>query len=307
MKRLVLAFAVCLALNQLSAQTLTDGLLMPKKDFCTGISFTSDQWKDYWEGSLKRDNQNIGAITTNQLTWMGLYGITDKLNVIAMVPYVKTSASSGTLTGLDGIQDLTVGVKYNFFKREIGAGIFFSAFGVGAFATPLTNYTPDFLPLSIGLASTTLTGRLNVNIKFANGLYINESTGYVWRSNVSLDRPSYFTDGNIYYTNQVWMPNQIISIYSVGYHKNALQTEINLTQQNTLGGGDIRRQDMPFVSNRMNFLKLGVLGMYYLPKPKGLAVRAQVDYTLDGINVGQATTLTAGLFYTFHFAKKNNQ
>ncbi len=307
MKRLVLAFAALLALNQLSAQTLTDGLLMPKKDFCTGILFTTDQWKNYWEGSLKRDNQNIGTITTTQLTGMGAYGITDRLNVIAMVPYIKTSASGGTLTGLDGIQDLTIGLKYNFFKREISAGTFLSASGVGSFSTPLTNYTPDFLPLSIGLASTTLTGRLNINIKFANGLYINESTGYAWRSNVSLDRPSYFTDGNIYYTNQVWMPNQIISTYCVGYHKNAWQTEINLTQQNTLGGGDIRRQDMPFVSNRMNFLKLGIMGMYYLPKPQGLAVRAQVDYTLDGINVGQATTLTAGLFYTFHFAKKANQ
>jgi hypothetical protein len=288
---------------QLMSQTLTDWLMMPKKDFCTGVLYTSDQWKDYWEGSLKRDNQNIGTITTTHITWFGNYGLTDKINIIAMLPYVKTSASGGTLTGLEGIQDLTVGVKYNLVKKDMGSGNF-SAFGVGSFSTPLTNYTPDYLPLSIGMGSTTASGRLTANYILSSGWYANASAGYVWRNNVSLDRPSYFTDGNIYYTNQVWMPNQMAAIYSIGYYKNALQVEVNVATQNTLGGGDIRRQDMPFVSNRMNFLKVGAVVMYYLPKPKGLAVRAQFSYTASGINVGQATALTGGLFYTFHFAKK---
>jgi Putative MetA-pathway of phenol degradation len=307
MKRLILGLvAVLFLVRQLNAQTFTDGLMMPKKDFCTGILFTTDQWKDYWEGSLKRDNQNIGTISTSQIAWMGSYGLTDKINLIAVIPYIKTHASGGTLKGLDGIQDLTIGIKYNLLKKEIGSGTF-SAFGIGSFSTPLTNYTPDFLPLSIGMASTTISGRLSAYYRLNSGWYANASAGYVWRSNVLLDRPSYFTDGTIYYTNQVWMPNQITATYSIGYQKNALIAEVNTSTQNTLGGGDIRRQDMPFVSNRMNFLKLGIIAMYYLPKPKGLAVRAQLDYTLNGINVGQATTLTGGLFYTIHFAKKENQ
>lgn len=307
MKTTLLIFTLWLYTSaQLTAQTFTDGLMMPKKDFCTGILYSSDQWKDYWEGSMKRDNQNIGTISTTQITWMGAYGLTDKINIIAMLPYVKTTASGGTLTGLEGIQDITIGIKYNLFRKEFGGSVF-SAFGVGSFSTPLTNYVIDFLPLSIGLGSTTVSGRLTANYKLANGWYVNASTGYIWRSNVSLDRPSYFSDGTIYYTNQVWMPNQIMGIYSIGYHKNALQTEINISHQNTLGGGDIRKQDMPFVSNRMNFLKLGAVAMYYLPKPKNLAVRGQISYTLDGLNVGQSISLMGGLLYTFHFAKKDNQ
>lgn len=307
MKTTLLSLIMLLCASaQLAAQTFTDGLMMPKKDLCTGILYTHDQWKDYWEGSLKRDNQNIGTITTTHITWMGSYGLTDKINIIAMLPYVKTAASGGTLTGLEGFQDLTFGLKYNLIKKDIGSGNF-SAFGVGSFSTPLTNYTPDFLPLSIGMASTTASGRLTAYYKLNKGWYANASAGYVWRSNVSLDRPSYFTDGNIYYTNQVWMPNQITAIYSLGYQKYGLIAEINVTTQNTLWGGDIRKQDMPFVSNRMNFLKVGATVMYYLPKPKGLAVRAQFSYTASGINVGQSTTLTGGLLYTIHFAKKENQ
>jgi hypothetical protein len=50
--------------------------------------------------------------------WFGNYGITDKINVMAMVLYVQTEASQGTLAGMEGIQDLSVGVKYNFFKKD---------------------------------------------------------------------------------------------------------------------------------------------------------------------------------------------
>ena len=292
--------------SRVSGQTITDHLMMPKKDFCSGFLYTHEQWKDYWEGAEKRDNQNIGIITTSQIMWVGNYGLSDKINLIAMVPYVKTSASGGTLTGLEGIQDLTLAIKYALVEKEISSGTF-TAFGILSGSTPLTNYTPDYLPLSIGMASTTVSPRLTVSYKLSSGWYALASGAYVWRSNVSLDRPSYFTDGNIYFTNQVWMPNQFAGFYSFGYNKKALQVELNLTQQNTLGGGDIRKQDMPFVSNRMNAMRLGVLGMYYLPKPKNLALRAQVSYTLNGLNVGQSVAVMAGFLYTFHFGKKENQ
>ena len=74
------------------------------------------------------------------------------------------------------------------------------------------------------------------------------------------------------------MPNTFDFITMLGYNKNGLQAELFYSQQNTLGGGDIRRQDMPFVSNRMNYSKVGALIMYYLPKPKNLAVRAMAGY-----------------------------
>jgi hypothetical protein len=99
------------------------------------------------------------------------------------------------------------------------------------------------------------------------------------------------------------MPNVFDVFVSMGYLKGAFQAELNYLQQNTLGGGDIRRQDMPFVSNRMNFQKAGVLVMYYLSKPKNMAVRGSAMYTVAGRNAGQSTTFMAGLLYTFHFAK----
>jgi len=285
------------------AQTIQDGLMMPKGDLCTGFLFTHDRWTNYWEGTLKRDNGNIGTITTNSLTWLGNYGITDKINFIAMLPYVSTRASQGVLSGMQGLQDLTLAVKYNTLEKSLGRGTF-RGFVVGSYATPVSDYSFDFLPLSIGLGTQRVSGRVTLNYSWPNGWYVNGTTAYTWRSNVTLDRPSYYSDGQNFLTNEVWMPNVMDFSFMAGRIKNGLELILAYHQQNTLGGGDIRRQDMPFVSNRMNFSRVEATGMYYLPMIKNLAVRAQTGYTLAGRNVGQSFYVTAGVLYTFHFSKK---
>ena len=73
-----------------------------------------------------------------------------------------------------------------------------------------------------------------------------------------------------------------------------------LTAQRTLGGGDIRRQDMPFVSNRMNFTMAHAELMYFLPRVSGLRLDLGAAHTLSGRNVGQSTTIMTGLTYALH-------
>jgi len=302
---LLLAFAVLGGVSASYSQTLTDGLMMAPKTLCTGFMAQQDRWKNYWEGSLKRDNLNIGTFTMQSAMWYGVYGVNEKVNVMAMLPYVSNKVSGGTLHSMQGVQDLSVSGKYKFLQATAGPGTLRS-FVVGAFSMPVTNYTPDFLPLSIGMASTNLSGRLTFNYKMETGWYVNVSPAYTWRSNVTLDRPAYYTDGQMYNTSEVRMPNVFDYIIDAGYHKGPLQAELFFMQQSTLGGGDIRRQDMPFVSNKMNFSKVGALVMYYLNKPKNVGLRASANYTVAGRNVGQATSLMVGVLYTFHFEKQSN-
>jgi len=68
---------------------------------------------------------------------------------------------------------------------------------------------------------------------------------------------------------------------------------VSLSQQRTLGGATSAARTMPFVSNRMDFVKLDGLMMYR-------GIRLGVSRVVSGRNVGQATTLQSGLFYTFH-------
>src|SRR5271170_4358700 len=115
---------VCFALlfyNGVIAQTpiITDGTMMPRKNLANGLFYGNDSWKNYWEGTLKRDNQNIGTVTTQSVTYMGVYGLSEKVTLIALLPYVWTKASGGTLHGMQGVQDLTVAAKYKFLKNGL--------------------------------------------------------------------------------------------------------------------------------------------------------------------------------------------
>jgi hypothetical protein len=285
----------------LDAQTIEDHVMMPKKALCTGIAYTHDSWDEYWEGTLKRSNGNIGTLTTESVTLMADYGITDRLNVIAMVPYVWTDASQGVLHGLSGVQDLTVAAKYNLLEAPFTSHGSLRTIVVASAGTPLGDYTPDFMPLSIGMDSRVVSGRGTVSFQATRGWFLSGTAAYTWRDTVTLNRPSYYTDGRLFLSDQVAMPDVFQFMVSAGYVRKNLHVPVSFTQQSTLGGGDIRRQDMPFVSNKMNFSRVDATVMYWLPRTKDLALKAQAAFTVAGRNVGQSTTLSAGLMYTFHF------
>jgi hypothetical protein len=285
----------------LAAQTIEDGLFMPKKTLCTGFLYTHDSWDEYWEGTLKRANGNIGSVTTQSVAWMGTYGITDRLNAVAMLPYLWTGASQGVLQGQSGMQDLSVALKFNLLETPFtGAGSLRTIL-VATAGTPLSDYTPDFLPLSIGLASSRVSGRATLSFQAHSGFFVNATGAYTWRGNVTLDRPAYYTDGELHMSDEVQMPDVFDYSVSTGYIKGPLQVPISFSQQITLGGGDIRRQDMPFVSNRMNLSRLDGVVQYALPWVTGLQVRLAAAYIVSGRNVGQGTTVSAGFLYTVRF------
>ena len=303
--KIILSISIALlSLGCLQAQTplITDGLMMPSKDLGTGVYYGSDHWKNYWEGSLKRENGNIGTLTTQTVSFMGAYGLNERVSLVVLVPYVWTNASGGTLHGMSGLQDISVTGKYNFFKTDIGNS-HLKFFAVGTFSTPMSKYTPDFLPLSIGMACTNLAGRLTAAYTYKQTWYAMGSAAYTWRSNIFLDRPSYYTNGQLYHTDEVQMPGTFDFIVRTGYKKDLWHAELYYTQLNTLGGGDIRRQDMPFASNRMNASKVGASLMYASPKLENVALRVWGNYTVAGRNVGQSTAIMAGVMYFFHFSK----
>jgi hypothetical protein len=290
----VLLFVViALGAAPLRAQTIDDGLLMPRRALGTGVLYAHDRWSRYWEGTLKRANGNIGTLTTQTVTWAAAYGVTDRLTVMAMLPYVRTDASQGPLHSMHGLQDITLAAKYQLLATPLTERGTLRAIVGGAAGIPASNYVPDFLPLSIGLASRRFSGRFTLNFQAHQGWYLTGSAAYTWRTKVKLDRPAYYTNGQLYLSDEVAMPNVFDYTVTAGYQQGRLRIPISLSQQRTLGGGDIRRQDMPFVSNRMDWVKVEGLVLYR-------GIRLGASRILSGRNVGQATTLAGGWFYAFH-------
>ncbi len=297
-KKTIIHLSIALALSLIAslakAQTADDAIMMSKKQWCNGLTYMHSSWNKYWEGTNKRDNKNLGTVTTQSVMLMSVYGITDKLNVLATVPYVWTNASAGTLHGMKGFQDIDLDVKYEFYQHKIGKGVL-SLIAVGGLSTPLQKYENDFLPMSIGLGSTNLSGRLTVD--YQNGIFFaTASSAYVWRSDVTIDRTSYYTD-QIHYTNKVDMPDQLNSNFNIGIRKKNLIAEAVLMNMYTFGGFDIRKNDMPFVSNQMNMTSLGAHVKYFIPFVQNLEVIGGADFVIAGRNVGQSQTYTGGLYY----------
>lgn len=291
---------VCLSLH-VHAQTDIDADMMAKGLLCTGPMYSYSSWNHYWEGTRKRDNRNLGTITTHMFSIMGNYGISKKLNILFNIPYVKTNASAGTLHPMKGLQDASLFLKWRPFRTTMGNGTF-SLLGVGGYRTPLSDYTPDFLPLSIGLHNRSLLGRVIADYQWKK-LFVTASGTYINRSNIELHRNAYYTT-EMHYTNKVDMPDAASFNFRAGYRSKRLLAEAMMNNWTTLGGFDISRNNMPFPSNRMN-TTMAELNVRWIPKPvPSLTLNAGADYTLAGRNAGQTSTVYGGVYYIFNFNRK---
>ncbi|PLK45728.1 hypothetical protein [Emticicia sp. TH156] len=291
---------VCGAVFNAQAQMPHDAIYMNKKSICIATTYSNSQWSEYWENKLKRENFNIGTHTTQSVMPMIAYGITKKLNVLAGLPYVWTKTSAGNLMGQQGFQDVSVWLKYNMVQSANGL----SLHGVLGGSLPVSNYVPDFLPMSIGLKSKTATARLIAHYKHTSGFYITAHGSYVFRSNIKVDRDAYYAYDKVYNTNEISMPNATDVAARMGYYKKGIQAELFIDKNTCVGGDYIRRNDMPFPTNNMKSSGVGFYGKF---QPKNVGFNVMIRRVIDGENMGQATTISAGFLYQINFKSKSEQ
>ena len=292
---------LCVSVFSAKAQTDYYADMMAKNLFCSGFMYSYSSWDHYWEGTLKRTNENIGKVSTEMFAYMGAYGVSKNFNLLFNIPYIKTKATAGTLSGLEGFQDLSLFAKWKAYSKKIGPGTL-GIFGVGGYSFPVSDYSPDFLPMSIGLKSKTLLLRAMADYQIGK-FFVTGSGSYMFRNNVTLNRDVYYTT-EMHLTNEVEMPNANSISLRTGYRTKYLWAEGVITKYTTLGGFDITRNNMPFVSNKMNATTTGVR-IKYVPKSfDQLSLLLNGDYVIDVRNVGQSTSIAGSIFYILNFSKK---
>ena len=292
MKKIYLLLSLALVAGQVAmAQMPHDGIYMNKKLGCGAVIYGNASWTNYWENQLFRDNKNIGRLTTESVSAMLAYGITKKLNMIAVVPYVRTNASKGNLMGQVGLQDASLWLKAKGYSAH---GL--TLHGVVGLSVPVSNYVPDFMPMSIGIGSKSLITRGMISYDLPKHIYLNSSIAYQMRSNVRADRDGYLAGSRFYNTSDVAVPDAFDAALRVGYLKKDNQLEVFAEHFSCVGGDHIRRNDMPFMTNDMTMTTVGVYGKF---QPKALGVNARVAYVVDGQNVGQSLSLSVGVLYQF--------
>lgn len=286
------------------AQSPNDGLMMPQGQLCILGQYSNSTWEDYWQGETKRSNLNLGSLTTQSAMLMGNYGITKNLNAMVGLPYVWTKASVSYLAGQKGVQDLSVFLKYQAVEVAAAGGAL-KVQATGGLSTPVSDYTGDFLPFSIGLHSKTASLRAIVNYTTDFGLYVTAQAGHTWRSTTKADRDSYLFENELVYSDEMPVPNVFDYSARLGFIKPRYQAELWYDSFTGLSGDNIRYNEAPQATNKMAAAQAGIFGKYFVTKRLGLL--ATVSQVLSGRNVGEALSWTAGATYFLDINKKEEE
>lgn len=300
----ILALLMLLPLCRLKAQTPTDGILMNKGEICLGLNYTNESWDEYWEGTLKRSNGNIGTFTRETILPNFALGITDKINLIVMLPWMHTESTGGQVKGVSGLQDAAVFVKAQALHVLAGPGKVALNPVVGI-SVPVSNYNPDYAPFSLGLGCPDLSLGANLQYKLNMGLYVRGTAAYHLRGNAEIERDFYYTTHAVY-SNKVDVPNALTYTATLGIWllNNSLNMDVTFDGLTTDGGYDIRRQDAGFPANKMEFTRIGGFIHYYTPFLPGFGILAMANQVQSGRNVGDASSYTIGLTYQFPLFNK---
>ncbi|TFF34926.1 hypothetical protein [Mucilaginibacter psychrotolerans] len=302
--RYCVGIIACVALSQtVCAQTESDAIMIPKNYLCVAGMYAHNSWDNYWEGTLKRDNLNLGTVSSNIYNAGLVYGLSNRINISAFVPYIQTKASAGTLRGQRGFQDINLAFKWMAIREQIGTGILsFHAIATGSI--PVSDYQGDYLPFALGSRSKSVALRGLIN--YQRGRFFIAGAGqYIRKDNITIDRDAYYTT-EMHYTNQVALPNATNFLVSAGFRSLLLNVEAIATKYTTLGGFDITRNNMPFPSNRMNATAVGGLVKYMPQYVRGLEFTIGGSYVTSGRNVGQNTQIMGGIDYVFSVKKEKN-
>jgi len=302
LKQLVCIIALFGCQGIAHAQTFTDALMMTQKETCVALMYDWGSWDRYWEGDFLRSNGNMGTVYRKTAMPMIAVGLHEKLNFLAGTAYVKTESSwpnGGQLAGVQGFNDINIGLKGEVLNKQIGAGKL-SAFAVASFAAPITDYLADYQPYALGLGTREWTGRAIVKYETEKGLYLRTSLAYLWRGTTEAERDYYYADGS-YYTAVMDVPSAWNYNLSVGSWllKNSLRVEGNVTGLKSTSGDDIRRHNSPQPTNKVEVEQIGLFAQYYLTPGKGFGFLGYYSVMTNGRNMGKFSNLGVGVTYQF--------
>lgn len=281
-------------------QGMIDGFMKGKGNTTAALSYAHEQYNTYFVGGTSTENPNLGTIVTRSITLFASTGITDKLDMVVNLPYVKATADQGYWQDQKGFQDGAVYLKYRPFHFQISNLGEASVIVAGGISAPFSGYVAD-APVAIGHRSTNLDGRLVGQIKSNFGVFISAQAGYIHRSIVKLDREavdiSPEVQGN-YYGHRTNVPDAFDYSAKVGFASSIVYADAWINYQQARGGTNIG-PGVPFPSNGVTYTRTGFTVFSPVPFYKAIGLGLGSSFTLNGKNVGKATRFSASLIYNF--------
>jgi hypothetical protein len=287
------------------AQSPSDAEFMPKGNICIAAMYGHDSWNKYWESTLFRENGNIGTLTKKSISPMIAYGLNDDIVIAASLPFIDASASQGSLIGINGFQDVGLSMKAKVIKKSTGSFDFSTIIIVGG-SIPVSNYNEDYGPLSLGLGSNEVNGRLMLEFVHKSGIYLRPQLSYHHRTVATLERTYYYSDKG-YYSDKIDVPDMSLGSIVLGARlfNKKLRMEAAYNRMNTIGGTEIRRNEAPLASGNMDAQSFNFFIQIYPSFLKNAGIIISGGKAIKGQNVGKSTFYSFGFTYQFGLIKKS--
>ena len=268
------------------SQTPLSGFMQGKKGGGITFSATHEHYDSAFLFPDKIDNIPVyNEVSVNSFNIYGIYGISDKLDVLVNVPFIQTVGSGdrdalaalGFSNSQEGAQDITAYAKYEFARKgnvsfQAGAGI----------TTPLSDYSVAKnlgSIISIGNQATTYNGFLLAHFKDQRGFFITGQAGYSARTTA--------------------VPDAVLSELKIGFAASRFYIAGQVGNQTSTGGVDILRPGFEnfFPATKVNYTKVG--GTMYTPIDENLGISVAGGTVVDGRNVANSYYGSFGLTYNF--------
>lgn len=269
---LVLLLAVALPAT-LPALDL-NGFLAAPGEGSAALSYTAESYDEFWAGDQRTSAPPLGEVETTSWSLWFRWGFTDRLSVVANLPYVAVDTDGPAGFEEDGLGDAEALLLVRAFETTSGAARHRLVAGIGG-RTPVSSYVAD-APVSLGDGSDDLLLRLVYQLQVGS-FYLSQQVGYDLRGDDVPDSFPLYTEAG--YTFGRWTG-------SVSYKRLVAD-----------GGTDIGDPGFTFPSNEEEVERAGAKLYGRFTDRFGAFVSAFT--TLDGRNTGDATGISTGVVLDF--------
>ncbi len=284
--------SLCLLTSSIMlAQSPVSGFMKKNNEGAAVISYSWEKYDKVFFVPQEVDGIPVfNEVTNTSISLYGEYGITDDLNIVFNVPYIKSegNASQATLDNLgfentkEGIQDLSLFVKYNFHTFNLSKSQL-SFIGSVGLVTPLSDYEANE-----GLQSIIAIGNHSSSFNAFGIATFKTDFGF-------------FTTGQIGYSfKDSGVPDALLSELKIGYAASKFYVDGYIANQlSDKEGVDILGDGFTgyFPATRVNYTRVGL--NVYAPIIQGIGITAGANSYIAGRNLGKSTGFYGGLVYSF--------
>lgn len=251
-----------------------NGFLPAAGEGAAAFSYSAESYDEFWAGDTRTSAPPLGEVETTSLSLWFRWGFTDRLSIVANVPYVEVDTDGPAGLEDDGIGDAEALALFRALETVSGAARHRLVAGAGV-RTPVENYVAD-APVSLGDGSTDLLLRLVYQLE-VGAFYLSQQVGYDSRGDDVPDTFPLFTEA--------------------GYTYGRVTGSVSYSRLLADGGTDIGDPGFTFPSNEEEYSRLGA--KVYARLARGVGASLSGFTTLDGKNTGDTTGVSAGLVLNF--------